>query len=275
MKLKSASIALSGSVLLLLFPLVALGAVTVQVNPIPSITQGTTALVSGVLTNQDQNNPVYLTSVNVGPIFSNGQDLSTLFTIDNNASFSYLPLSLNAGQVYPGPLFFLPVSSSTPGGVYTGTYTLMGGASTVSPSTLATASFTFLVTAGSLASTTPSIPSPSPAPAPVSLSGTSSSTDFSGFVGLQVPSSAYANGPRLIQLAGDSKIYWVNAQNYKIQIPNESVLESYGQNSSNAQSVGQDEFDFYPVTQYIRPSGNARIYKVTNAATKQFIPSSV
>ena len=52
-------------------------------------------------------------------------------------------------------------------------------------------------------------------------------------------------------------------------------MQSYGAQSSDAQTVGQDEFDYYQDSYYIRLQGNARIYFVKDGKVKQFIPSGV
>lgn len=128
---------------------------------------------------------------------------------------------------------------------------------------------------------------------------TATTTDFSNFVGLQMPdglqvddSSAtgvtgvsadglltysiqpqYPNGPRLIKLDGSDTVYWVSGGNIKIPMLTRAVFLSYGNKDEDVQSVSQDEFDFYPTAQYIWLNGTGAIYQI-DGNTKHMITSA-
>jgi|ERR1051326_4778519 hypothetical protein len=94
-------------------------------------------------------------------------------------------------------------------------------------------------------------------------------------LGLQMAAPQYPNGPRLIKLDGGDTLYWVNANNFKIIVPNSAaVLKSYGITASSATAVTEDELSYYGDSLYIRLNGNARIYKL-EGKNKRFVPSNV
>jgi hypothetical protein len=118
-------------------------------------------------------------------------------------------------------------------------------------------------------------------------------TDFSNFVGLQVPSglqmgsdpvdpvygpgpfvSAYPNGPRLIKVEGGSVIYWVAENNLKIPMFTRSVFLSYHNKDADVQTVSQDEFNYYVNAKYIQLNGKGLVYFVSGK-NKQSIPASI
>ncbi len=125
---------------------------------------------------------------------------------------------------------------------------------------------------------------------------TASSTDFSHFSGLQMPSgnstttpggglqyqdpglmpamTQYPNGPRLIKLEGSTTVYWVSANNFKLPMITRNVFLSYKNKDADVQTVTQDEMNFYADAKFIRLMGNATIYFI-KGGTKQAIPSSI
>lgn len=126
------------------------------------------------------------------------------------------------------------------------------------------------------------------------------STDFSNFVGLQmpqglpfddtavngvsgvspdglmtfIPAPQYPNGPRLIKLDGSNTIYWVSPNNIKIAILTRAVFLSYNNKDSDVQTVDQAEFDYYSAAKYIRLNGTGVIFKI-EGNKKRAIPSAI
>ena len=138
---------------------------------------------------------------------------------------------------------------------------------------------------------------------------TATTTDFSGWQGLQFPQgyqdpqgssnatpivsdsgmfglqfatgtqsadgslmSGYAAGPRLIKLEGSSTVYWVNENNLKLPMLSQKVFLSYHNKDSDVSTVSQDEMDYYQTAQYIQV-GTGTVYKISGT-TKQPISSA-
>ena len=289
---------------ILVIPAIAFATITVQLDGSgnATTTPGTTLILNGTITNNDSQQPIYLNSTANSIVSTSDPSLQTSALnsmLDQSALQNYLPPMLTAGQVFTGPLIKLDISSTTPPGEYWGAYNIIGGASATSTNVLANQLFYIhLQPSQNAASTTPATVATTTASsiaAPQGLQysdltgGNSSSTagglqysDLTGGSGgsnangLQMQGTQYANGPRLIKLdGGDGTLYWVNANNFKIVVPNNvKVLKSYGITADNATAVSQDELDYYQDTAFIRLNGNARIYKL-EGNVKRFIPSSV
>ena len=81
---------------------------------------------------------------NTGNEYLNGDsfNVSSPLTLDDSAFFTYAPLFLTPGQSYMGALFSITVPTGTAAKSYTGSFTVLGGASDSSYATLGTQSFT-------------------------------------------------------------------------------------------------------------------------------------
>lgn len=90
-------------------------------SPYQAGNSGDTLSFSGTLTNQG-NEEVFLN----GDFFNlPGDDL----TVDDSPFLTTFPLSLGAGESFTGEMFIVTIGPTTPQGLYTGTFTILGGPS--------------------------------------------------------------------------------------------------------------------------------------------------
>lgn len=252
-------------------------------------TTSSTLIFTGTLTNTSPTDTVNLNALASLTLNSISQS-GTQLTISNGAadnvvadastSLAYLPKTLGPNQQYKGALVKVTTGATSTTASYWGNYTLLGGTTTTSYTTLGAGNFYVQV-----------INTSSPFTIPVSSSTPATSTPFvglqmpsglqfnqngnsSGPAGLQMPGSSYASGPRIIELENSTTPYWVSENNIKIAMWTDAVFLSYNNKKEDIQSVGQPEFDSYQNAQFIRLMGNSRIYLITGR-TKKFIPSSI
>ena len=95
--------------------------------------QGTEVFFTGILSNTDPTNDVYLNDIQ----FVASSNLATIA----NAFFANVPGILSAGQTYSDIVFAVILIPTTPIGNYFGTVTLVGGSNIFASSGLATQSF--------------------------------------------------------------------------------------------------------------------------------------
>jgi hypothetical protein len=99
--------------------------------------QGTEVFFTGILSNTDPTNDVYLNDIQ----FVASSNLTTV----GNAFFANVPGILSASQIYSDIVFAVILKPTTPTGNYVGTVTLVGGTNIFASSSLATQSFQLLV----------------------------------------------------------------------------------------------------------------------------------
>ncbi len=85
---------------------------------------------------------------NIGVEYLNGDSYSigAPFTFSDNGYAYGAPFFLAAGESYTGLLFDILVPANSAVGAYTGTFTILGGSSSLANSNIASASFTTAVT---------------------------------------------------------------------------------------------------------------------------------
>lgn len=240
--------------------------------------------LAGTITNNSTTTPFYgnnLFDLNIIPSNQIASVTPESVTIDQASGSGYLPLIIGPGQQFSGDLLNVNISASATLGDYLGMYGLSGGSDANATSVLATQYFVVHVTG--------SVPAEPGSPT-LSANGSSTTT----FVGLQMPGNsgsvqenfsiscsgglcmqnAYSPGPRLIKLDGDSTVYWVSSNNIKIPMLSAKVFLSYNNQWSDVQTVGQQEYDYYPTAKYIWLNGGGAIYLIKNGI-RRYIPSAI
>jgi hypothetical protein len=84
---------------------------------------------------------------NGAAVFLNGDSFNVAggFTLDDTDFFNNFPLSLDPGTSFTGDLFVLTIPPGTVDGMYTGTFTLLGGANAAAQNSLGTVDFSVSV----------------------------------------------------------------------------------------------------------------------------------
>lgn len=91
-----------------------------------------------------------LTNTSASLLFFSGDSFTlggTDLVLDDSPFFLEGPLSLEAGEVFTGPLFTVQIGPSTPSQFAPGTFTILGGLNEGDQNELATSSFSVSVTA--------------------------------------------------------------------------------------------------------------------------------
>jgi hypothetical protein len=85
---------------------------------------------------------------NGAPVFLNGVNNSggLPFVLDATDFFADFPFFLNPGESFTGDMFTATIADGTAWGIYSGTFTLLGGADSSSNDVLGTVTFTATVT---------------------------------------------------------------------------------------------------------------------------------
>lgn len=232
---------------LILYPALAWADVSVKLDPIATTTPNSAVVITGTITNSDS---VNYTSLTESGLTASSTDIG----LDANGTSNYLPQVLAPGQQYQGPILKILVGGNAQTQNAQASYNIISSSAITATNTVTTLNMVIPI----IASTTTVITTPVPATTTTTTIATT--TDFSNFVGLQMPQ--YQNGPRLIKLEGDSTVYWVSGANAKIPMFSAKAFLSYGNKWSDIQSVGQQEFDAYPTAQFIRLNGGGSIYYV-------------
>ena len=98
---------------------------------------------------------------NLNTVYLNGDNftLSSPLTLDDSGFFNGFPLSLNPGDLFSGLLFTVTLPSNVASGLYTGSFSILGGSTGDSQDVLATVNFNV------------NVPSTGPSPVPEPASG--------------------------------------------------------------------------------------------------------
>ena len=80
------------------------------------------------------------------------------------------------------------------------------------------------------------------------------------------------NRGQLVRVAGDPKVYYINAKGQKRHIINEAVFNSYGNRWSDVQVISRTELSKYPTSNLVRVAGGTRVY-VIEGETKRWVTS--
>ena len=259
----------------LFLPASAFAEVSVVLNNPGTVQPGTVVSVTGTITNNATSTTVFINSAaGLSAIPSNqlASSSAAFVSVDQAASVSYLPLALNAGQSYQNSLMKINLSSQAYAGDYLATYNVLGGENSSSTDALATQYFVLHVGGNNF---------------PAASSTTASTTDYSGFVGLQMqddtsrPENEMGDkplpigGPWLVKTSNSATVYWISPESgLKLGMFSAKVFLSYNNKWEEVVTVSQQELDAYPDAKYIWLNGSGVIYKIEKDIRRP-IPSSI
>ena len=196
----------------MLLPASALAEVSVTLNNPGTVLPGAVVSIAGTITNNATSTAVFVNSAaGLSAIPSNqlASSSAAFVAVDQAASVSYLPLVLNAGQSYQSNLMKININSQAYTGDYLVTYNLQGGENSSSTDALATQYFVLHVGGNNF---------------PAASSTTASTTDYTGFVGLQMQDEISSpqnetgdkplpiGGPWLVKTLDSPTVYWISPE---------------------------------------------------------------
>lgn len=79
---------------------------------------------------------------------------------------------------------------------------------------------------------------------------------------------------RLIKVADDPTVYYVNQYRLKLPVPSAKVFLSYGAKWTDIEVVPRSELDFYKNAEYIKLEGNARVYQLKDGIKRYLTPKA-
>lgn len=108
-------------------------------NPVQGIIAGGTAEFIGI---------VSAPSTNTGAVYLNGDaySLSGDFIVDDSPFYNNFPLYLDPGQSFTGEIFDVIAGADAPIQTFSGTFSLLGGASDIDDAVLSSADFSVAIT---------------------------------------------------------------------------------------------------------------------------------
>lgn len=77
-----------------------------------------------------------------------------------------------------------------------------------------------------------------------------------------------------VKVSEDPTVYWITDWGGKMPVLNDRVFFSYGSQWSDVKTITQEELDDYEEVQYIKLSGNARVYKISNGIKYYVTPAA-
>ena len=99
-------------------------------------------------------------------------------------------------------------------------------------------------------------------------------TDFFAHSGLTLNALDLMPASRLLKLADEPTVYYVNQKGLKLPIPSAEVFLSYDAKWEDIEIVSAEELNFYLAAEYIKLIGDAKVYQLKNGVKRYLTQSA-
>src|SRR3989344_906238 len=99
-------------------------------------------------------------------------------------------------------------------------------------------------------------------------------SDFFAHSGLTLNALDLMPASRLLKLADEPTVYYVNQKGLKLPIPSAEVFLSYDAKWEDIEVVSPEELNFYLAAEYIKLIGDAKVYQLKNGVKRYLTQSA-